>query len=142
MALEDDLRTFVLADSGVQTYIASGSGRMFYNHVPMLPLEQQELDLILYYQTGGDSERCLDDAAGLDPFRMLFAIECMSRDIDRAKALYRAAWRRLNNKGGSLGSGLSTVQGIFCEQPDDAFVARGMDDLGWENCAFIAEVIP
>lgn len=142
MALEDDLRTFILADTTVQTFIPSGSGRMFYSHVPDLPQDEQELDLILYYQIAGDNELCFDDAVGADPFRQLFTIECISRDINRAKNLFRAVWQRLNNYRGSLGSGLLSVQGIFCDNPDDDFVARGMDDLGWELCALQAEVIP
>lgn len=142
MAIEDDLRTFVLANAGVQAFIPSGSGRMFYSHVPDLEESEQNSDLILYYLTNGDNERCFDDAVGADPFRFVYLIEAISRDIDRAKNLHRAIWRALNNKSGSLGSGLLSVQGIYCEDPDDDWVARGIDDVGWEICGLQAEVIP
>jgi hypothetical protein len=142
MAIEDDLRSFVLADTTVQTFIPGGTGRMYYNHVPDRPADEQNTDLLLIYQFGGDNDLCFDDPVGADPFRNLFTIECLSRDIDRAKNLYRAVWRRLNNYRGSLGSGLVSVQGIYCDNPDDDFVARGMDDQGWELCALQAEVIP
>lgn len=135
MALEDDLRTFVLGAPAVSDLV--GNEGMHQGHVP-----EDHGDPYLYYgRVGHEKERALDDPVGEEPFRQLFTIECWGTDVVQVQDLARAVNTRLDGYSGPFGG--STLQGAFVDDQDDDYVPRNAEgDDGDHMAALRVELVP
>lgn len=131
--LEENMVKHLLGDDNIASRV---SARVIYNSIPN-PVG----DYIWFTLSATEDEYCLDDAPGA-PFRYFYDVECYSENPFRATELGRFVQARLNKvPKGTFGAG--TVQGVFAENQDADYVAKGDGSDGAFHGAFIrAEVIP
>jgi len=132
--LGKDLRTYLLADSDIET--AVGDDRIHQNKAP-----EGYAGLYIWYSRGGtDDEDELADAEGSAPFREFFDVELIGRDLDAVLALADEV-RSHHKARGSFGSG--TVQALFVRDHADDYLPRGIfdDDQGLHVAALQFEIV-
>jgi hypothetical protein len=130
MSIEEDLRTYLLAATTIQTVVGD---RIHHNHVP----ESSDLPYVWYRRSSEINEVDMDGPGGL--FNTEFDIECYAADDAEAQELGDSVRARLNGVRGTVGA--STVQGIFVTDKDDDYIPRGdASDDGLNQVALTANV--
>lgn len=135
MSFDTDLRAFLLAQSAISTPI--GGARLHQNHVP----ESYGGTYLWIGRSGIGRADTLDmtPADNVDPWQQRFDAEAISENQADAMDL-ASAIESLHGYRGSFGTG--TIQGVFCEDQVDGYVARGvMSDLGLDVGALVLTFI-
>lgn len=118
--VSENLRTFLLADATVSGLV--GGERIKQNTA----LQGWAYPFVVYFRTGTESERTLDESAGTAAFRHYFDIECASDDIDEAADLAEAIRAYADGYDGTFGT--MTAQGVFVDSHDDDYDPRLIGD--------------
>jgi hypothetical protein len=128
-----DLRAELLGRAAVTAIVG---GRVHEGHVP----ETYSGAYIWIGRGAVEHDRVIDQAAGEDPFREFWDLECHSRDLDEAQDLAALA-RGLDSHRGQFGDG--SVQAVFVGDHADDYVPRGLseDELGTHVAALSLEIV-
>ena len=132
--LEENLRTFLLADSTVSSIVG---GRVAYNHVP----QADDVPYVFFQMSGTVDDDGIGDSAGA-PTRFQYDVECWADDPYTAKRLGLQVQTILNKYRGTLGN--QTVQAVFAQSASDGYTPKAIPaDEGFHG-VFLSpvEVIP
>ena len=132
-ALEENLRTWLLADSTIAGYVGS---RVFVN-----TLDNDDGDFIFVRQSGSDYEDCLGDTAGSEPFRRTYDLEVWSDDLDVSRTLGQRVQVYAHLYTGTFGA--TTVKRVFAADQDEDYVPKNDGSKNSFHGTFLRlEVIP
>lgn len=130
MAIEEDLRIYLLAATTIQTQVGD---RVHYNHVP----QQSDLPYVWFRRSALNEDVEFDGPGGLK--RTSFDLECYGENEDEAQDLGTDVRARLHGAKGTVGD--STSLGIFVSDQDDDYIPRGdASDEGLNQISFSIEV--
>jgi hypothetical protein len=116
MAVDADLRTYVLADGTVAGLIGT---RCFQNSVPT---EKTALPFI-WFRRARTNE--LETLAADEDWTVEYDMECVSDDLDQAITLRDAVLSRLRGHQGTMGDG--TYNWVHCRDQYDTYVPRNIE---------------
>jgi hypothetical protein len=137
VSLATDFRTFLLADATILA--AVGSKGVAHNRTR----QAQGFPQVCFFRRQTTVERTIE-ATSPETLQMVsFDVECVHTSLSGAETLAAAVRARCDSYRGSLGSGLSTVQGMFCEDQDEDYVPRAdeSDDVR-HVVSFQVEIYP
>jgi uncharacterized protein YheU (UPF0270 family) len=117
----ENLIAFLLDDSSLSSSLGTQVGQM-------RALQEWEYPQAIVFRTGtdGDTDRTLDQAVGIKPFRQFYDIEIVSDDVDEAVDIADRVKVIADGFNGTFGA--TTCQGIFVEDHDDSYQPRGVDE--------------
>lgn len=132
-ALEENLVKWLLADTTITSYVGS---RVYVN-----TLGSDRGDFIFLRQSGSGYEDCLSDAAGSEPFRRFYDVECWSDDLANSRTLGQRVQTVAHLHTGTVGD--TTVKRIFAADQDEDYVPKGDGSRESFHGTFLRmEVIP
>lgn len=134
--IAENLTKFLLADT---TGVAAKVGTRIVQDVLA---EAKPMPFVWFSRSSTTHERCLGES-GLTPFSHVFAVECVSDDINESQALadlVRARCETLAN-GGTFGD--QTVSNVFAEEQADDYIEQNANPNAGEFVAALqVEVYP
>jgi hypothetical protein len=131
--LEENLRTWLLADSTIASYVGS---RVFIN-----TLNNDKGDFIFIRQSGSGFEDALDDSAGGLPFRRTYDLDVWCEDVDISRTLGQRVQTYAHLYTGTFGD--TTVKRVFAADQDEDYVPKGDASRDSFHGTFLRlEVIP
>lgn len=133
--IAENLCKFLLAD----TTIAAKVGSRVAQDVLA---EGKPMPFVWFSRTSTTNERCLGESS-LTPFSHVFAVECISDDINESQSLADLVRLRCESLacGGTLGD--TAVSNVFAEEQDDSYeYANANPNSGLFIAALSVEVYP
>lgn len=133
--IAENLRAFILADDDIAAKVGT-------RVVQDVLAEGRPMPFVWFSRTSTTHERCLGESS-LTPFSHVFAVECISDDLDESQALADLVRARCDSLacGGTLGA--TTVSNVFAEEQDDGYeYANANENSGLFISALSVEVYP
>ena len=127
-----DIRTWLIADAAITAVVGA---RVFENKINQ---GNDDNVCIWFARATTSGEDALDDDSGTKPFRQIFDLEVISKDIaDTNTVADLITAKRLHR--GTFGVG--KVQGVFIDDHSDDYIPRGVNsDDGWHIAAFQLDI--
>lgn len=134
--VDEDLVTYLKADA---TVLRKCGGRIYENFAPPAP----PLPFIFFVRTGDETWDALDDAQGVAPNVIRFAVECIGQSLKDAWAIAAAVKARCH-KAVKVTFGSRTGVTLWCEDQSDSYEPRagGPGATGFHVAALQVEVFP
>lgn len=136
--VDEDLKAYLTADSATARQVGT---RIYENHVPQTPQGQfnSAVPFLYFVRTGEETFDALDDAQGVAPNIVRFAVECIGRNVKESIAIAALVKARCHKAvKATMGSRTAT---LFCEDQSEDYVARsGAGDNGFHVSALQVEV--